>query len=347
MIRFLALVLSLLSVAWPSSARACSCRLAFEVVTVVDRVSGLEPVDEVPVVAIDRPVILSVDDLVETLEFYRGDELLAYEYERIVDDSLCGGDLLAVKLLSPVEVGDELSFVSPEVAELAATYEEPPEWSLPRRLRLGPAQEAEDSDVSVSVLWTRSWPYEFSGAGCAANELSPHTGYGEGRVFASSGSDVEYYVSARVLLPNAQPYQHTGLSRFDVHYNDDREVQKAEGTSATVHVPLTDPSETPECIQVTVYDHRFTPIFDQEMCPEEPVLGDAHAWATFSASLVALPDFPEERDEVSVWGGGCSLARGHTKDPWWAMLAVILLWKRRAALASRSREKAERDVCDF
>lgn len=245
-----------------------------------------------------------------------GEELEVRKTE-IVNDALCGANVVAYLPVDPVEVGSTLSLVDPEREEWVnqisddewAEIRETPYFDRERyryeyEMQVVEPRPRFEAQLSLRVSWESWWPHEFSGALCAANELLPYESRGIAHVEVeeASGSEIErpeFYVSARVLLPGGEAYQEVGSSDVD-----------DEGRSrASVVVPLTHAGETPECVFVTVYDHFLEPVFEQEICGDpdsRDSWADAHAYETFTAQLRKLHwDPPVVESEASV---GCSYA---------------------------------------
>ncbi len=332
MIRALLVILFVLLVAWPTEASACSCRYAFGIVSSDDRVFFDQPINEDLTVPLDTPVILILDGHLDPPDLYRGQEQLEYDFERLEDHDLCGGDLVAVTITSSIEPGDELKLVSPQLQDAAAEYElqglEVPEEYRPIDFRItSPDENEADARVFVSVRWERTWAHTYTAGACSAGVLTPYEGQGVAEILVSSQDEVEFYVAGSVTLPEGETYQHTALSRFRVDGWDD--PQQLPGSEARLWLPLTSSADTPECVEIRVYNHRFEPVFEEEMCPQEPIYDEAYANTSFDARLALLPDFPELNQAED--GGACTFSPTAPRAP--SYLSVLLLlglagWRR-------------------
>lgn len=334
------------------STQACTCSDVFVATSV-----GFANTHDV-----GAPVVFIADD-------WGGDPLLLVDGEQvevrktqIVDDALCGGDLVAYAPIVPVGVGAKLSLVDPYREEWVTQISED-RWA---ELKDNPYFDQEDyryeyamvvvepreiyeTDLSVRVSWESWWPQEFSGGGCAANELIPYESRGRAHVevtqaFGSETRPPEFYVSARVLLPGGDAYQEVGSS-----YVDDE--GRSRGGAA---VPLTHADEVPECVFVIVYDHFLEPVFEKDICAEphsRDSRADANAYETFTARLRELSgDLAMTESELSagcayvIHGKGRVPFGGSSMFGFWLALCVGLIVARRTSCrcAPRAQRRSER-----
>lgn len=342
--KFLWVALGALVVSWSPKVWACSCRSAFSVVHVNDRNPLYEPRDdgrlEKALIDPHLPFVVRMSSNYELPEVYRGETLLSYDYEHLPSDGMCAPDLVAISVHETLALGEVLTVVSPDIRERAAEYQasgaEEPEWMLPLRVHVGAEKIERPTNLRVDVTWVEYEPEEFSGAFCAANVLLPYQSLGFVRVEILSDDEVEFYATVSVELPGGENYRETSTSRWIADYS--AEV-RLPGSRLITSLPLTNVGDRSECFQLTVFDHRFDPVFAEEVCPADTTDPVVMTSLSFDALLAELPEFPEEKADGSR-SGGCSMALGASplQSPAWPIgpLAVLGL-----AIARRRRGLAK------
>ena len=352
--KFLSTLLGLSCLIWVTDSSACTCRSTFSLVDAEKRGIFNDPSREIVydlkelVLDPTQPILFVADDWDSDPQLFYGDKKISYTLERLEDDDLCGGDIFALFPDIAPRTGERYTLVSPDIQKRALEYQasltdEEKERDAERQAErssieydgddgelqfsFGDAASLIETELTVSVNWVRSWPYEMSGGGCYANALTPYQGYGSARVEILSSDDVAFSATVGVVLPEGEPYQEAYHSRWRVNDKGDG-YEKLSGARLTGALPLTRSGDQPECITVSVYDQGLESIFEQEFCPDPESYGQPWARETFAAQLAPLPEYPSriEKEDTS----GCNVAHrpGSNLNGLWLLAFGSFLMRR-------------------
>lgn len=317
-------------VLWSTEALACSCGYNFELVGTQRRYdwdTG-EHVSR-PVPDPSKPILVLLSDELAEPELYLGAERLPFSLNRLTDDSLCGGDIVALTPERPVAPGESLELVSPRLKKRAQEYESshgrPSTIEHTFSFQTGGVRPLIDSELQVSVSWERSWPTKLSGS-CMANEIIGLDGHGIARVLISSQSEVTFFAQAEVTLPDGNVYRQLAASQYRTRLEDER-VQLLGGSQLSDTLPLTHPGDLPECVAVDIFDHELALVHRGQYCPDEEQfsLGITSAVAVIPARLAPLPAFPVFPLDEPRAEKGCTVAGGVglPSNSLWALFPLL------------------------
>ncbi len=327
---------------WSGQASACSCGGDFTLMSTTGRVgsySGYELV-EVEDVLIDAgsPIILRQANWFQSHpEVYLGDTRLEIEVVGASGDSSCSSDFLALFVLTELEEGDELTVRSPDLVAVAQGATDPSVFETELDVRIGPPRQHVDTTLDIDVDWEILPPFDFSESLCPSPALSPYEGQGLARVTVTSQHEVEFYASVTMTLPGGENFSESNMSRYVVESGPDG-YRVAPGSWLSVQAPLSNSSEAAECLRLSILDHRFETVFDQDVCPEDAGAELPHASLSLPVTLATIPTLPEDalrrpEDEATGDEKGCVFAPGRRDPRWhwylWGILASTSLLRRR------------------
>ncbi len=339
-----------LVVLWSAESSACSCAYLFELVGTqrrFDHDTG-EHVGR-PVPDPSKPILVLLSDELMEPELYLGEESLTFSLNRLTDDSLCGGDIVALAPGRTIAPGESLELVSPSLKQRAQEYESSNGRASGIEhtfsFQTGGARAPIDSELRVSVSWERSWPTKLSGS-CTANELIGLDGHGIARVLIQSQSEVVFFAQAEVTLPDGEVYRQLAASQHRTRWEDER-AQLLGGSQLSDTLPLTHPGDIPECVVVNIFDHELALVHRGQYCPDEEQfsLGATSATAVIPARLAQLPDFPVFPEDEPKEEKGCTVAgeAGLPSTSFWGALTLLGTWvarRWRGLMGDRARLRA-------
>jgi hypothetical protein len=342
---------------WATEIWACTCTQPFSLVS-EERLSRalLEPIDDPILLDPSQPIVMLISRYLDTPIVYEGKQSLGYSLQRISYDSLCGADLVALTLEESPRPGSTLEIVSPLLRARAAAEESrgsTADWYSPIQVHFGSRNTLTDTSVNVFVTWKRSWPSEFGS--CDSNALLEHQSHGSATVLVTSNDAVEFFATSRVVLRSGESYQVNDFSHWKTSFENGR-PHELSGSFLSHQIPLTHPGDSPECVEVTVYDSWFQVIFRESLCARTPYYEDPSQFKSFDARLAPLPPMPLEEgnlapsdechltplEEGTVTSRhGCSFQEGAAPlQPSWfivAMATLLLAHRRRPSENERGR----------